>query len=191
MNKKTATIISHVFEPLVLMTGIGILAGFRAMLPPALLVQYMLFLFVLVIGPVVGFRIWFMRQQGMDWDMSNRKKRIKPLFIQILVLLLDLALVITWHNPILTAFVVTFLLWLVGFAAVTTQWKISGHAGIAALAAGMVILWYGWAWWPLLLCVPLVSWARVVRHDHTLAQVIVGSLYSWVIVFVSTIIHIS
>lgn len=193
MNKKTATLVSHIFEPLVVITVLGILAGFRAGLPTGLRETYFLFLGLLVIAPIVGFRLWFMRQQGMDWDMSDRKSRIKPLLIQIVLLLFNLVLVVrVWHNSVLTGFVIAFLFWLVGFALVTTKWKISGHAGIAAFGAGMIIFWYGWVWWPLLLVVPLVSWARVIRRDHTRAQVIVGSLYSWVIVYVSSVLlHIS
>ena len=58
-------------------------------------------------------------------------------------------------------------------------WKISGHASVAALATGLIIQWFGWYWWPILLIVPLVAWARVVRRDHTVGQVIAGAVYSW------------
>ena len=62
----------------------------------------------------------------------------------------------------------TVLISFAGFSLITFFWKISGHAFINALVTGYIIQWFGWSWWPVLLIVPLVSWSRVVRKDHTL-----------------------
>jgi len=51
------------------------------------------------------------------------------------------------------------------------------------LATGVVIARYGWSWWPVFLSVPLVGWSRVVTKNHTIAQVIAGTMYSWAIVY--------
>jgi len=41
---------------------------------------------------------------------------------------------------------------------------------------------FGPAWLPLLLLVPAVGWSRVVLRDHTLGQVIAGSLFGGVVI---------
>ena len=76
-----------------------------------------------------------------------------------------------------------FLLWFLGFYLITLFWKISGHSGVATLGAFFVIQLFGLAWWPVFLAIPLVSWARVVRRDHTVGQVIAGVGYSIVFLF--------
>jgi membrane-associated phospholipid phosphatase len=61
-------------------------------------------------------------------------------------------------------------------AIVTRRWKISLHCAVAGGAVATVALLYG----PLLLAlapiVVVIAWSRVAVADHTVAQVIAGSL---------------
>ncbi len=179
MNKKIATIISRVCEPMVLLTIIAIVGGLHANLSSAVFSQYLLFLFVFMIAPILGLWIWFVKKEGMSWDIPNRAKRIRPLILVLGLVMLDGIFTIHLDSRALTQLFLLFLVWLVGFTAITTKWKISGHTGVAALATGLMVAWYGSLWWPVLLIVPVVGWARVVRHDHTILQVVMGAIYSW------------
>lgn len=71
---------------------------------------------------------------------------------------------------------VAMLATLIACTVITQWWKISLHAAVAGGAAATLVVIYG----PLLLVtvpvVALVAWSRVVVRDHTVAQVVVGTL---------------
>lgn len=181
------SLISKLFEPLVVLTVLAVVAAFHAGLSSSEIVGYLFVITCFMIIPVIIFRIWYMKTHAADWDVRDRKKRIIPLLLQMAVLILDIVMIhVLWHRPALTYVFVLFFVWLGGFTLVTTQWKISGHASTNAMVTGLLISWYGWNWWPVLLIVPLVGWARVVRGDHTIAQVIAGAAYSWILILVLT-----
>lgn len=167
MKKNIATVISRIFDPFIMLavTFVALLSRTHVFVPA----------FVSMV--IVPFALYFVAWKTKfvsNWDMSDRRERPKilwPLVVieVICILVFQLSSII----PILVA--------IIGFAIITHFWKISGHAMGAALATGIIIVTYGWAWWPVLLIVPLVGWARVVRGDHTIAQVIAGAAYSWII----------
>jgi len=172
---KIATILSKLFEPALLLSLSFVAVAVRFGVPFA---QSLLWLFVLI-GPVIAYRVWAKYRMGLDWDIHDRTKRIKPM--GVLVGYLCIAGVILYRfEPRIVPIQVLFLVWTVGFLCITRYWtKISGHVGGDTLAVGMMILWYGWGFWPLLGIIPLVAWSRVVRKDHTIFQVILGAVYSW------------
>jgi hypothetical protein len=178
-----ATIISRACEPMIMLTAVAVIGGFHANLTSSDLFKYLVFLALFMIIPVLGLWIWFVKKEGLSWDIPNRAKRIRPLFVVLGFVTLDTILAIQLHSTLLTQLFLVFLVWLVGFTLITMRWKISGHAGAAALATGLIVAWYGFAWWPILLIVPIVGWARVVRRDHTIAQVVAGAVYSWMLIF--------
>lgn len=53
-----------------------------------------------------------------------------------------------------------------------------------ALATGMIIQRFGWSAWPVIICVPLVLWARVTGKYHTLTQAVAGTMYAWIFLLV-------
>jgi hypothetical protein len=61
-------------------------------------------------------------------------------------------------------------------ALITTVWKISIHCAVASGSVTILALMYG----PLVLCgyalVALLGWARVAVRDHSVAQVMAGSV---------------
>src|SRR5947209_6682441 len=105
-----ATIISHIFEPMVVLTLIGILGGVYAELSRANFGEYILVVLLFMVAPVIVFRIWYMKTKGADWDLADRKKRIVPVFSQVIAALLDIGIVaFLFHNSRLTEiFVVLF-----------------------------------------------------------------------------------
>jgi len=90
--------------------------------------------------------------------------------------LLGLAVLVLAGAPRdLTALVGTVLALTVATIAVTSFWKISVHAMVAAMTTGILAALYGPALWLLLPVVAAIGWARVRLTDHTLAQVLAGA----------------
>lgn len=184
MNLNVATVISRIFEPMVVLTIVSVLGGFHAGLSGAQLWQYFMKLFGLMVLPVFIFRVWLVFSGRVkNWDIVARKERIVPLLLSVVFVIFTTVLIAGFQNMVLNQLFSILVLWVVGFFLITLVWKISGHASISALGTGMLLSWYGIAWWPVLLIVPLVGWSRVIRRDHTVTQVIVGAIYGWGIVY--------
>lgn len=177
-----ALFISRLFEPMVVVVFLALLAGWRANLAGADRRLYALYLSAQVV--LIGL-IWVAARRRLktDWDISERKKRIRPLLILLLIVLGNWFVVRIWHNGELLNFFYLFALWLLGFFFITLRYKISGHVGVVTLAAGLVVTWFGRAWLPVFLTVPLVAWARVRLGKHTVGEVIAGVVYSWGLVW--------
>lgn len=62
---------------------------------------------------------------------------------------------------------------------INLYWKISGHAIGITTPLAVIIFLFGWVGLPFVLFVPLIGWARVYLHAHTLGQVIAGSLFGF------------
>ncbi len=174
-----ATIVSRVFEPVVVLTIVTLLGAIHAGLSEVQLVRFALVFLIGMVVPPVGLLIWKLKTREIsNWDVSRRKERVKPLMFLLLLIIIDEFIVRSFGNTILNNLFLVYLLWVLGFFAVTTFWKISGHAGVSTLGVLLFIQWYGWEYWPLLFIPLAVIWARLYRHDHTLGQLIVGFLYS-------------
>lgn len=177
------TIISRIFEPIVVFSAVTII-GTVTSLPSGKLPLFFV-LFVIAVAVPVGFLVWLLKTGRIsNWDMSNRKERIGPISALLALSIVYCVGISFLGSALLTKFFMAFIVWVVGFLIVTTKWKISGHASVAAFSLGHIVLWFGWGYWPVLLIVPAVAWARVVRKDHTVAQVIAGALYSFALVWV-------
>lgn len=175
------TVISRVFDPPILIILLTAYAVYLSDLSKRGLIAMTIFI-PFLFGLPLAFFLWKMKTHKVsNWDISNRKERIIPLLAMLGFLIVDIVFVSLFDNPLLLNFFVLYFLWLLGFFIITLFWKISGHSGMATLAAGLVIEWLGWQAWPILVIVPLVSWARVTRHDHTIFQVLAGVIYSLVI----------
>jgi membrane-associated phospholipid phosphatase len=61
-------------------------------------------------------------------------------------------------------------------AAITTVWKISIHCAVASGSVTILCLLFGPLAAPGYLLVALTGWSRIVVKDHTIPQVIAGSL---------------
>ncbi len=170
--KKVATIISRVFDPFILLAIVFVvlLSGTPVFFPAFI---------CMILVPLVLFFVAWKTKFVANWDVSDRRERPKILWSLVAIEALGVFLFhIGTMIPILIA--------LIGFSVITHFWKISGHAMAAGLATATIVARFGWVWWPVLLIVPLVGWARVVRRDHTIAQVIAGALYSWILILILT-----
>ncbi len=175
------TIISRVFDPPVIipiLTCIGVIKSeltHRGMLAFGLLIPIFL-------GLPLAYFLWSLKTHHVsNWDITKRRERIVPLSILLGFLAMDTFIVSWFDNPFLLNMFFIYFLWTAGFLSITLFWKISGHTGIATLAAGLLALWFGHNFIYAFLFVPLVAWARIVRHDHTPLQVMGGIVYSLVV----------
>ena len=175
-----ATILSRALDPFVTVGGASVVAVLRSGLYG---LPLFIFLFGIVVTTIIFLIIllhWAVRKGHLsNWDLSNRKERILPLFILMGVLMVDVVIARFFINDFLVDLFVLYIFWIIGFFLITLFWKISGHAAGAALGAGLIIQWYGWSYWPLFLIIPIVMVARLLRKDHTLLQLIAGALYSF------------
>jgi len=165
MTHRIATIISHIFNPFFVLIPIFIILTYQS--PHGMLA----FICMALVPLVFYFGAWKTKYIS-NWDVSDRKERPKILWA---IVVIEAASVIIFHVWSLTPIICA----IIGFSIITHFWKMSGHAMGAAYATGLIIKLFGWGWWPILLIVPLVGWARVVTKNHTVTQVIAGAFYSW------------
>jgi membrane-associated phospholipid phosphatase len=138
----------------------------------------------LLVGVPVALIFFAMKKKIVsNYDLSDRRERPKVLGVLLALEIINLLILRSMVSAQALAPLLVILLTLIGFTIITFWWKISGHALAAALATGFIVSWYGWAWWPVLLIVPIVGWSRVIRKNHTTLQVIAGALYAWMFVY--------
>lgn len=182
-----STIVSRVFEPALVLPFLITVAAVHAGLAGDELRSFYLFFFVAILLPIVGFRLWLAKKQGIVWDIPRRRDRILPFTALACYGALGYVFVRFWQNAFLTHLFAVLLLWFVGLLLTTLRIKISGHVATSSLASLLLVRWFGLSLAPTLLLVPLVAWARVTGKNHTLVEVILGAGFSC-IVFVAAIV---
>jgi membrane-associated phospholipid phosphatase len=117
------------------------------------------------------------RGRWSDRNVGARRPRLLVLAFIIASVAAGLILLLVLDAPRLLTGYLAFMLGSVAvLAVITTVWKISIHCAVAAGSVTILALTYG----PLVLLgyalVAVLGWARVEVKDHTVAQVVAGSL---------------
>jgi membrane-associated phospholipid phosphatase len=169
-----ARIISDIFNPAVLGVPFLIVAASAAEVSGTY--RFALLYFLVAVPLPFCYVLWLVATNRVtDLHLSERRQRLAPFAISLCAALCGLVLLHALAAPTIlvvalsTAFVQTALLFVI-----TLWWKISIHtAAIAGLVtfAIMVLGSNALACTPL---VPLVAWARVYLHRHTLLQTVAG-----------------
>jgi hypothetical protein len=112
-----------------------------------------------------------------DRNVGARRPRLLVLAFITASVAAGLILLLVLGAPrLLTGYLAFMLASVAVLAAITTVWKISIHCAVASGSVVILALTYG----PLVLLgyalVGLLGWARVVVKDHTVAQVVAGSV---------------
>jgi hypothetical protein len=176
--KRLATFISRLFDPFIMLAVVFIVHTYRI---PIFLYTFL----TMVILPLALYVIAWKTKVVSNWDITNRTERPKILWPMVLIECICLFVFRLW-------IIIPVLVAITGLAIITHWWKISGHAMASAFTAGTLVMTYGWSWWPVLLIPLIVSWARVVRRDHTVTQVVAGMTYSLGILIGSRVMfHVS
>ncbi len=179
------TLISRLFDPLIMLGTITVIGAWKSGMTASSLELFLLVMFLGMICLPLSLLAWAIHTKRVgNWDVSDRRQRIRVLTAFIPFLFLDFFLVYYFGILYLLRLYVVFALWFIGFYSITLFWKISGHSSGTALATAFMIRWFSWSWWPILAIVPLIAWIRVKQKNHSPAQTVLGALYSWTVFFV-------
>jgi len=140
--------------------GWGLVAALFAAVLPTLFISY-------------GIR----QGRWSDRNVGARRPRLIVLgFITASVAAGLILLAVLGAPRLLTGYLAFMLASVAVLALITTVWKISIHCAVASGSVAILALMYG----PLVLCgyvlVALLGWSRVALGDHTVAQVVAGSV---------------
>lgn len=110
-------------------------------------------------------------------DLALREERLRPYLVGTGSSALGF-LVLLWLAAPQSILVLALCYALNGavMAAITQRWKISAHAAGAAVPATALVSVIGPAALPFAVMVPVVCWARVRVHMHTVTQVCAGAV---------------
>jgi membrane-associated phospholipid phosphatase len=112
-----------------------------------------------------------------DRNVGARRARLIVLAFIMASVATGLILLFTLGAPtVLTGYLAFMLGSVAVLAAITTVWKISIHCAVASGSVAVLALTYGPLVLPAYLLVALLGWSRVSMRDHTIAQVIGGSV---------------
>lgn len=142
-----------------------------------------LILFIDAIVPMIFFLTMLYHKQITDWDIQKRAQRI-PLYIFTMICHLGgMWLAHELGKTELVGVLAVFYAVAIIFFLITLKWKISLHAGVNAVLITAINVFYGWNYLWLYGLVALVMWARVYQKHHTWAQVMVGTVIGFGVVF--------
>jgi membrane-associated phospholipid phosphatase len=112
-----------------------------------------------------------------DRNVGARRARLIVLAFIMASVATGLILLFTLGAPaVLTGYLAFMLGSVAVLAAITTVWKISIHCAVASGSVAVLALTYGPVVLPAYLLVALLGWSRVSMRDHTIAQVVGGSV---------------
>lgn len=140
---------------------------------------------VVVTGiPLIYLLVGRRRGWVTDLELSHRDERPRFILVSISSDLLALALLWLGNGPsLLRLLVLTYFCLAIVMFSISSFWKISMHlAGVGGFSTALVFVFGTGALWTFL-ALPLVSWARLHRRKHTLAQLIAGAAAGMIVTF--------
>jgi len=181
-----AKIISNIFNPVIVAPGAFAILINQASNPGSnRMLIWLIVLFFATIVPIVAM-LWLKKKGAItDLDVSLREQRLIPLLIGIFSY--GAAYVILeWLNAdhITKGLVFCSLTNIIIVTVITRYWKISIHAaGLTGPLAALWVLWNSYAF-PMAALAALVGTSRVILKAHTPSQVVVGSIFGFVLTIV-------
>jgi membrane-associated phospholipid phosphatase len=138
----------------------------------------LLILFVVLLPYVYVLKL-FRKKELNDLHIPERQQRIKPLLVNTACYIAGLCFFIFFKAPLfLVCLFMIYILSSVILTVITCFWKISYHTSwITSTAVTFYVLYGDWAL-VIVFMIPLVGWARLHLHRHTLMQVIMGTIVS-------------
>jgi membrane-associated phospholipid phosphatase len=112
-----------------------------------------------------------------DRNVGARRPRLVVLAFITASVALGLVLLVALGAPrLLTGYLAFMLASVAVLALVTTVWKISIHCAVASGSVAILALSFGPLVLPAYALVALLGWSRTALADHTVTQVVVGSV---------------
>ncbi|WP_018348936.1 phosphatase PAP2 family protein [Longispora albida] len=180
-SERAARLVTEILAPAVLAAVMPLAVGLHA--GPTLLAGLGWGLLTLLFSCVVPYGVirLFMATGRITsgHHMGAVEERRGPLVWGVLSVVAGVGVLIWLGAPRQTlamAYVMLAVLASAGAVNALLRWKLSGHASVAAGSAAVAVALFG----PVLLVslpmVALVGWSRVRLKDHTVAQVVAGTL---------------
>lgn len=133
-------------------------------------------LFAAVI-PLAFIKYGIRRGRWADRHVGQRHQRIVVMTFIIVSVATGILLLWAFDAPrSMIALIAAMLVTLAALLAVTPAWKISVHAAVSSGSVAMLALTYGPRVLLAYALVGVVGWSRVELKDHTLAQVLAGTV---------------
>ncbi len=132
----------------------------------------------LLVGPGIAYTLGTWRKEKrVDIDITKREDRIIPLMLASLGALFGGYLIATrLHNDTLLLMSNILVAMLVSLTIITFQWKISLHSATYSALTTLLVAFAGGYFAFLYVGLLAIGWARITLKQHTLAQVIGGSM---------------
>ncbi|MFD6563058.1 phosphoesterase PA-phosphatase [Micromonospora profundi] len=175
--------LTEVFAPALLAAVMPIVIGVHSTTPVSLGLAWAL-VGALCCSVIPNALIWWGVRRGRltDHHIRVREQRRTPLIYGLVSVLFGLVLMIGFDAPRpITAMVVVMFVLGLAVTAANLVWKLSIHAAVAAGSAAVLVIEFG----PQLLfsipVVVLVCWSRVRLDEHTVSQVVAGSIVGLIV----------
>jgi len=194
-----ARLVSDIFNPLILPPVLFGVSFWSMGLPYTsilnILIIAVVFFTLVPLGIIYTFRSMKFIQ---NFDISERKERIKPFIVIIGSYVAGLVIFILLHpqpNYLPVYFTSCYIINAIAGSAITTRWKISIHsAGIASFSAIIIYLFeanlmaHNFIFdrvlvWSSLIIIPIIMWGRIKLHLHTTSQTIAGAVIGFIITY--------
>lgn len=130
---------------------------------------------------VTGLQV--LRGSVTDRHVSDHKQRAPILLVALGSTIVGVVILLVFRAPS-SVFVMlgSFIAGIIFMIALSPFWKVSGHATAVAGTATITTLMFGWPGAIALLLIPAVGWSRLLLKDHSLNQVVAGTVSGVVIV---------
>lgn len=134
--------------------------------------------FFIAVAPSVYIAYLLKRQKiSGGVDLALKEERLRPYLVGVGSCLIGMLVLIRLAAPAsVTIMATSYAMNALLMAVITPRWKISAHAAGAATPFAVLLGAFGAAALPVAVIIPVVCWARVRAHMHTVAQVCAGSL---------------
>lgn len=176
IKDKAAKLISGLFSPFLVIPVFGLLAIAALSAHDNFILWSLLFLILTVLSPFIFIYTSVRKGEITDIHVAIKEQRAKPFIISTLGAVI-LAVIYWKFAPHLFDLALTLMISGLVFAIISHFWKVSIHA--AAFTGGVMILSFTrgnpeYLW--LLLILPIIVWARIIRDRHTLAQSVMAAV---------------
>lgn len=184
-------IISRLFDPFIGFMVLFFFAALKSGVTGWNVLSLMAILFVTMILPPGLLLWWAVRTKRVtNWDISNRKERVRAFVVLFFLLCIDFGIMQIVGTPLMNQVFLFFLVLCAGFFLITLRYKLSGHMSTVSVVALFLAYWYGGICFLLFALIPLMAWARLVLKRHTLGEVILGTVYPFLVFFLARGLHL-
>ena len=125
--------------------------------------------------------LMWIKSKNLDYDISDKDKRIFPLILGALSYLLGVIILFIAGAPaVITVLMFCYFSNALLIIVITSFWKISLHSMSIAGPTAVMIYVFGYSGFLLGFPLVMVMWSRIYLKKHTPAQVIVGAVTSFI-----------